>query len=74
MRAMIEDFLNECREYCRRRDIKLTTLGRYAVRDGDLFPRLERKGQCLPRTMDKVRQYMREHPVPEGASKRRAAT
>lgn len=62
---MIEDFLTEARAYCAARNIKLATLGRYAVDDKDLFPRLERGGQCLPRTMDRVREYMAANPVPE---------
>lgn len=59
---MIEEFLTEARAYCKARAIKLTTLGRYAVDDKELFPRLERGGQCLPRTMERVRAFMAENP------------
>lgn len=59
---MIQDFINEARAYCAARGIKLATLGRYAVDDKELFPRLLRGGQCLPRTMDRVRAYMSDHP------------
>lgn len=61
---MIQEFLNEARAYCAARGIKLVTLGRYAVDDKELFPRLMRGGQCLPRTMERVRQYMNENPHP----------
>lgn len=60
---MIEQFITDARAYCAARGIKLVTLGRYAVDDKELFPRLLRGGQCLPRTMDRVRAYMAENPV-----------
>ena len=61
---MLDDFLSEAREYADRRGITLTTLGLYAVADSRLFHRLENGGQCMPRTMDKVRVYIRMHPIP----------
>lgn len=62
---MIHDFIAEAEAYCAARDIKLETLGRYAVEDTRLFPRLKNGGQCLPRTMDRVRAYMAANPVSE---------
>lgn len=59
---MIQDFLSEAKAYCDARGIKLTTLSRYAVDDKELFPRLERGGQCYPRTIDRVRHYMAQNP------------
>ncbi len=69
---MIDEFLTEARAYCKARNIKLATLGRYAVDDKEPFPRLERGGQCYPRTMDRVRAYMAENPpaqTPEEATR-----
>lgn len=62
---MITQFISEARAYCERAGIKPSTLGQYAVRDNTLFDRLESGGQCLPRTMDRVRAYMESHPVQE---------
>lgn len=65
---MFDDFIKEAREFCAARGIKLSTLGRYAVGDRTLFDRLETGGQCLPRTMQRVRTYMAENP-PAGMGK-----
>jgi len=59
---MIQDFITDARRYCEARGINLTTLGLYAVSDSRLFSRLEAGGQCLPRTIDRVRRYMSENP------------
>ena len=62
---MIEDFLNEARIYSTARGISLTTLGVYAVSDSRLFARLEAGGECLPRTVRRVRLYMSNNPAPQ---------
>jgi hypothetical protein len=59
---MIEAFLDDARTYCATRQIKLATLGRYACDDKALFTRLEAGGQCYPKTIDRVRAYMADHP------------
>ena len=59
---MIEEFISEAKRYCDAAGIKLSTLGQYAVTDNSLFARLESGGQCLPRTMTKVRDYMAANP------------
>lgn len=59
---MIDEFISEAVVYCERRNIKLATLGAYSVGDRTLFSRLKNNGQCLPRTMDRVRSYMRDNP------------
>lgn len=59
--VMIDALLNESREYCAARGISLTTLGLYACDDSKLFARLESGGQCMPRTIERVRKYMAEH-------------
>lgn len=59
---MIEEFLKEARAYCEAAGIKLATLGYYAANDTRLFSRLEGGGECLPRTMRKVRAYMEANP------------
>ncbi|MEC9432137.1 MAG: hypothetical protein VYD87_04440 [Pseudomonadota bacterium] len=35
------------------------------MNDGKLFARLQSGGQCLPRTMDRVRAYMAANPPAE---------
>lgn len=42
--------------------IQPSTLGSYAVGDARFVARLEGGGQCLPRTMARVRQYMADNP------------
>lgn len=61
---MIADLLSDARAYCAARGITLTTLGVYAVADSRLFARLEAGGECLPRTVRRVRKYMAENPPP----------
>lgn len=60
---MIAEFVHDCRAYAEARGISLVTLGLYAVSDSRLFSRLDNGGQCLPRTMDRVRAYMSANPV-----------
>ena len=66
---MIEPFLSECREYCEKQGWSLATLGNYAVRDSRLFRRLEAGGQCMPRTMERVREFIAKNPAPETSGK-----
>lgn len=61
---MLNEFLNDARQYAAARGISLTTLGVYSVADSRLFARLLAGGQCMPRTIERVRQYMAAHPVP----------
>lgn len=60
---MLDEFLSEARVYAAARGITLTTLGLYAVADSRLFNRLESGGQCMPRTMERVREYIRKNPA-----------
>lgn len=70
---MIEDFLSEAEAYCAQAGIKLATLGYYANSDTRLFSRLQSGGECLPRTMEKVRAYMRDNPPKRDATNDEAA-
>lgn len=67
---MLDQFLKEARAYCAARGIKLETLGYYAVSDSKLFPRLESGGECLPRTMRRVREYMKANPPPRSEDRK----
>jgi hypothetical protein len=58
----MNDLLNEIRAFCAAIGIKPTTFGLRAVNDGGFVPRLESGGECLPRTAEKVRAYMRANP------------
>ena len=70
---MIDQFLTEAEAYCAQAGIKLATLGYYANSDTRLFARLQSGGECLPRTMEKVRAYMRENPPKQAAANDEAA-
>jgi hypothetical protein len=59
---MIKQLLSEAEAYCGAAGIKLATLGYYATNDTRLFARLRSGGECLPRTAEKVRAYMRDNP------------
>ena len=61
----MENFLEDIAAYCDRAGIRTSTFGRLAVNDGKLFSRLQSGGQCLPRTMDRVRAYMAANPPAE---------
>lgn len=67
MDSVISDLLAEIRAYCAAVQaaggrIQPSTFGNYAVGDARFVARLEAGGQCLPRTMARVRQYMAKHP------------
>lgn len=59
---MIQQFIDDAKSYCDAVGIKPSTLGQYAVADNTLFSRLESGGQCLPRTIERVRAYMAANP------------
>jgi len=59
---MIKHLISEAEAYCALAGIKLATLGYYATNDTRLFARLNSGGECLPRTMEKVRAYMLANP------------
>lgn len=58
----MDDLLTEIKDYCARVGIKTSTFGRYVVGDGKLVSRLEAGNQIMPRTMERVRAYMRDNP------------
>ena len=49
-------------DYCERTSTAPSTFGRRALGDPGFVARLQSGGQCLPRTMDRVRAYMAENP------------
>jgi len=61
----MEKLISEIKAYCAARGISAGTFGSYAVRDGKFMDRLERGGQCLPKTVDQVRAYMASNPAPQ---------
>lgn len=58
----MEHLISEIKAYCEARGISTGTFGSYAVGDGKFMDRLERGGQCLPKTVEKVRDYMAANP------------
>ena len=64
--VMIDEFIIEARRYADARGIKLATLGTYAVSDKTLFARLENGGDCRVKTINRVRAYMAQNPIPAG--------
>lgn len=59
----MQHLIDEIRSYCAARGISTATFGSYAVKDGKFFERIEKGGQCLPRTVEQVRSYMAANPV-----------
>ena len=52
-------------DYCERTSTAPSTFGRRALGDPGFVSRLKSGGQCLPRTMDRVRAYMAANPPAE---------
>ena len=66
----MDELIREIEAYCRRAGISPATLCVRAVGNSRLYNRLTRGGECLPRTIARLRRYMAEHP-PEGAARPR---
>lgn len=62
---MFDQFISEIEAYAKARRIKASTVTFYAVGDNSLIRRLQTGGQCLPRTMDRVRNYISQNPPNE---------
>ncbi len=56
------EILTEARRYCANAGIKLSTLGAYAVGNNRIFARLEAGRDCHTATLDRIAQYMADHP------------
>jgi hypothetical protein len=59
---MMSDLISEMKSYCDRSGTAASTLGRRALGDPSFVSRLRGGGQCLPRTVERVRAYMRANP------------
>jgi hypothetical protein len=59
---MMSDLISEMKSYCDRSGTAASTLGRRALGDPSFVSRLRGGGECLPRTVEKVRAYMRANP------------
>jgi hypothetical protein len=53
---------SEIDAYCHAAGLRPSTVCHRAVANGHLYKRLEAGGECLPRTVEKVRAYMRANP------------
>lgn len=60
---IMEKLIEEITAYCAAKGISPGTFGSYAIRDGKFFGRIAKGGECLPKTAERVRAYMRENPV-----------
>lgn len=58
-----QQLLAEIDAYCASAGIAPATLTTRALNDGKTYERLRAGGQCLPRTMAKIRAYMAAHPA-----------
>tara|TARA_B100002003_G_scaffold227027_1_gene234295 strand:+ start:2451 stop:2666 length:216 start_codon:yes stop_codon:yes gene_type:complete len=65
--------LDEIETYCRSTGLSPSTVCLRAAGNGHLPKRLQSGGECLPRTMEKVRAYMRENPPKQAATNDEAA-
>lgn len=54
--------IDEIDAYCSRTGLSASTVCLRAVGNAHLPARLKAGGQCLPRTADRVRAYMRDNP------------
>jgi hypothetical protein len=68
-----DPIIAEIEDYCRRGGLAETTFGRQAVNDGKFVNRVRNGGGVTTRTVARVRAYMRERPVGEGAPPGEAA-
>lgn len=59
----MEKLIKEITAYCTAKGISPATFGSYALRDGKFFGRITKGGECLPKTVERARAYMRENPV-----------
>jgi hypothetical protein len=59
---MMSDLISEMKSYCDRSGTAASTLGRRALGDPSFVSRLRGGGECLPRTVERVRAYMRDNP------------
>lgn len=67
MTPEIRKLIAEMHQYCARqqaagRRMSISYLAKLTVNDGKLVTRLEAGGECLPRTMAKIRAYMAANP------------
>lgn len=62
--AVMETLIKEIIAYCEAKGITPGTFGSYALNDGKFFGRITDSGECLPRTMERARAYMRDNPPP----------
>lgn len=59
MNSPHETLISDCLAYCARHGISPSTFGSYAVKDGKFLKRLMDGGQCLPRTEQRVRDFIK---------------
>lgn len=71
MSPEISRLLADIDAYCAERGIRPSTFGRLAANDGKFYDRLKGGGDCLQRTIARVRRYMRENPPAADPAPRR---
>ena len=59
----VEQLLEVVGDYCREAGLAESTFGRLAVNDGKFVARLRDGGRITPRTLDRVRAYIADHPA-----------
>lgn len=52
-----ENLIRRANDFCERHKIKLTTLGRHVVNDGNFFIRINSGGDCTTGNYDKFMAY-----------------
>ena len=61
--TIMDKLISDIHSYCAAANISPATFGAYAVNDSKFVARIEAGGQCLPKTVDKVRHYMAANPA-----------
>ncbi len=69
-----DDLLSEISEFCRAAGMAESTFGRAAINDGKLVSRLRNGGRITTDTLDKIRGFIAEYPLPPGMRTPLAAT
>jgi len=54
----MEHLISDIKAFCEARGMSAGTFGSYAVGDGKFMGRIEKGGQCLPKTVEIVREFM----------------
>ena len=58
-----KDLIDDVLAYCAKAGIKPSTFGQRALTNRHFIARLQEGGHAFPRTVEKVRKYIADHPI-----------